>query len=280
MNGCYKGAIKKSKIDKPLVSIVTPVLNGNVYFEQTILSVLNQTYDNIEYIVIDGGSTDGSLETIKKYEDKIDYWLSKNDYGMYDAINSGFKAASGDIFAYLSSDDLYYPDTIQVVVDYFKKHPAAEIVYGNCDFIGPKGQLIYKYRFPRYRWKSYVCFNSSSIAEPATFWRGSIHKKIGYFDTTFRYSGDFDFYAKAGKCCCFFRINKTIARFRMHGSAITATMEGGIKRENSIINQRYAHMNKSYQMLLRIWLHLKIKALNLPVMFKKAYFRIRKVDFY
>lgn len=265
---------------KPLVSIVTPVLNGNAYLEQTILSVLGQTYDNIEYIIIDGGSTDGSLETIKKYEDKIDYWLSKSDDGMYNAVNAGLKAASGDIFAYLSSDDLYYSDTVRAVVDHFQKHPDAEMVYGNCDFIGPKGELIYRYRIPRYRWKPYVCFNSSSIAEPATFWRSSIHKKIGYFDTLFRYSGDFDFYAKAGKCCRFSRINKPIARFRMHGSAITATLREKIKGENAIVRKRYVHINKPHQMLLRGWLHLKIKVLNLPIMFRKAYLRIKGIKFY
>jgi len=276
----YKGVTKKSKAGKPLVSIVTPVLNGNAYLEQTILSVLGQTYDNIEYIIIDGGSTDGSLETIKKYEERIDYWISEADSTMYDAVNKGIKAASGDILAYLCTDDLYYPDTIQTVVDHFQKHPGAEMVYGNCDFIGPKGEIIFKYRFPRYRWKTYICFSCSSLAEPATFWRSSIHKKIGYFDASFRYAGDFDFYAKAGKCCRFSRIKKTIARYRLHGSAITAKFGERIKHETNIVHQRYIRINKPYQLLLRIWLHLKIKALNLPVMFKKAYFRIKKIKSY
>jgi len=277
MRKYYKGAIKKSRAGKPLVSIVTPVLNGNTYFEQTILSVLGQTYDNIEYIIIDGSSTDGSLETIKKYADKIEYWLSEADSTMYDAVNKGLKVASGDILAYLCSDDLYYPDTVQIVVDHFQKYPNAELVYGNCDFIGPKGEIIYKYRFPRYRWQQYICFSCSSLAEPATFWRSSIHKKIGYFDTSFRYAADFDFYAKAGKYCCFSRIKKTIARYRMHASAITAKFREKIKQETDIVRQKYVRINKLYQFILRIWLHLKIKSLNLPVMLKKAYFRIKGI---
>lgn len=267
---------KKSKAGNLLVSIITPVLNGNAYLEQTIQSVLGQTYENIEYIVIDGGSTDGSLDTIKKYKDRIGCWLSEADSTMYEAINKGIKVASGDILAYLNSDDLYYPDTVEVVVDYFHKHPDTELVYGNCDFIGPKGELLYNYRYPKYKWQAYACFNSSSLAQPATFWRSSIHQKIGYFDTQFKYSGDFDFYAKAGKSCRFSRINKTIAKYRWHNATMTSILGKLIKNENTIVNKKYVCINKLRQLFLKFWLYLQIKLLNLPLMLKKAYFRIKR----
>lgn len=271
---------KKSETDNPLVSIITPVLNGNAYLEQTIQSVLGQTYDNIEYIIIDGVSTDGSLDTIKKYEDKIDYWLSEADSTMYAAINKGFKVASGAILAYLNSDDLYYPETVEIVVDYFKKHPDTELVYGNCSFIGPKGEFLYNYHYPKYKWQSYVCFNYSSLAQPTTFWRSTIHKKVGYFDILFKYAGDFDFYAKTGKCCRFSRIKKTLARFRYHNATMSATLGNRIKDENDMVHKRHVHINKLSQLFLKSWLYLKIKLLNSPLMFKKTYFYIKGVDFH
>src|SRR6218665_2201901 len=99
----------------PKISIVTPVFNRVEYLEQTILSVIDQGYPNLEYIVIDGGSTDGTLEIIKKYEDRIFYWTSEPDNGMYDAINKGFKKASGQIMAWINSDDLYHQPTLSTV---------------------------------------------------------------------------------------------------------------------------------------------------------------------
>lgn len=266
-----KGIVKKSTPDKPLVSIVTAVFNGARYLEETIQSVLGQTYDNIEYIIIDGGSTDGSLDIIKKYDKRIDYWLSNNDAGMYDAINVGLKIAGGSIFAYLNSDDLYYQQTVRIAVDCFQKYPYAEVLFGSCNFIGPRGELIYKYRFPKYRWLAYVCFTSSSLAQPAAFWRSSIHKKIGYFDITFKCAGDFDFFAMAGKCCRFLRVKETLAAFRMHNAAMTATLQKRIKEENDLVHKRYINIGKVSQFFLRSWLHLQIKYLNLPVMIKKAF---------
>ncbi|MDD5560583.1 MAG: glycosyltransferase family 2 protein [Candidatus Omnitrophica bacterium] len=270
---------EKSNSANPLVSIITPVLNGNAYLGQAIQSVLGQTYGNIEYIIIDGGSTDGSLDTIKKYATRIKYWLSEPDCSMYAAINKGIRAASGSILAYLNSDDLYYPETVETVVDYFRKHPDTELVYGNCDFIGSNGELLYNYRYPKYKWQAYVCFNSSSLAQPATFWRNSVHQKIGYFNTLFKYAGDFDFYAKAGKCCRFLRINKTLARYRCHNATMSATLGKIIEDENGIVHKRYVHVNKLCQLFSKIWLYLRIKSLNLPLMFKKTYFYIKRVDF-
>lgn len=113
---------KKTKKEKPLVSIVTPVYNGEKYLEDTIQSIIKQTYDNIEYIIIDGGSTDKTLDIIKKYEDKIAYWMSEQDRGMYDGINKGFKMATGEIFAWLNSDDKYYHSAVEIVVGIFNKY--------------------------------------------------------------------------------------------------------------------------------------------------------------
>lgn len=274
-----KGVVKKSRDGQPLVSIVTAVFNGERYLEQTIQSVFEQTYDNIEYIVIDDGSTDGSLEIIKKYDNKLDYWLSKDNSGMYDSINLGLESAAGDILAYINSDDLYYPETIGIAVDHFLKHPNAELVYGNCDFIGPDKEFIYNYQYPKYKWQSYVCLDHSSLAQPTTFWRNTIHQKIGYFDPFFKYAGDFDFYAKAGKCCCFSRIRKNLARFRIHNASKTATLGKRIKEETEMVHIRYVQISRPHQLFLRSELYLRIKLLNLPLMLRKLYFRLKESIF-
>ena len=107
-----KGYYKKSYDDKPLVSIVTVVFNGEKYLEQTIQSVINQTYDNVEYIIIDGGSTDGTVDIIKNYEDRIDYWISEKDKGIYDAMNKGINLASGEWINFMNAGDIFYDEKV------------------------------------------------------------------------------------------------------------------------------------------------------------------------
>lgn len=274
-----KDKIKKSRAGKPLVSIVTPVFNGKLYLEQTIQSVIGQTYDNIEYIVIDGGSTDGSCELIKKYEDKLAYWISESDSGMYDAINKGLKVASGDILAYLNSDDLYHPDSVKIAVEYFQNHSDIELIYGNCDFIGSRGEFLYTYYYPKFKMEAFIVMNTSIIPQQTTFWRSRIHEKIGYFDTTLKMCGDFDFYAKAGKHCRINHIKKNLAKFRIHGASLTSLQGYRNKEEVDIIHKRYLNCRGIRCVFLRCWGRLMIVVLNLFTTFKRIQFRYRKVDF-
>lgn len=123
-----KGYFKKSHEDKPLISVITVVYNGEKYLEETIQSVINQTYDNVEYIIIDGGSTDGTLEIIKKYEDQLDYWVSEKDSGIYDAMNKGINLASGEWINFMNAGDGFFDE---YVIESISGHLVADLVYGN-----------------------------------------------------------------------------------------------------------------------------------------------------
>ncbi len=165
----------------PLVSIVTPSFNQAQYLEKTIQSVLNQDYPNLEYIVIDGGSTDGSVEIIKKYENQITHWVSEPDQGQTDAINKGFEVATGEILAWLNSDDLYYPNAIKDAVDYLVDKPLVSMVYGDCDFIDGFGQVFGKFDARQTNYKRLMRGNGN-IPQPAAFWRKDLWDKVGPLD--------------------------------------------------------------------------------------------------
>ena len=138
----HEGALMASKQTRPLVSIITPSRNQAPFLEATIQSVLAQDYPEIEYLVIDGDSTDGSLDIIKRYQKRLAYWVSEPDLGQTDAINKGFAHANGEIFAWLNSDDLLLPGAITEAVDFLVKHPETGMVYGDADFIDETGRVI------------------------------------------------------------------------------------------------------------------------------------------
>lgn len=133
----------------PKISIVTPSYNQAQFLEETILSVLKQDYPNLEYIIMDGGSTDGSVDIIRKYEDKLAYWVSKPDKGQADAIYRGFEKSTGEILGWINSDDYYLPGAFNAVGRFFQLKPTTKFLVGNVLIVDSKGKFIYhKYNFP------------------------------------------------------------------------------------------------------------------------------------
>jgi GT2 family glycosyltransferase len=171
-----------------LVSIVTPSYNQASYLEQTIRSVLEQDYPRIEYVVVDGASTDNSFEIIKRYNDRLAYWISEKDSGQAEAINKGFTRANGDILGWLNSDDYYLPGTVSAVVKCFEENPDAVMIYGDMMAVDGMGQTINVLKYRQLSLQDLLCFQI--IGQPSVFFRRSALEKTGLLDTSFHFMLD------------------------------------------------------------------------------------------
>jgi glycosyltransferase involved in cell wall biosynthesis len=206
---------------QPLVSIITPSFNQARYIEATIRSVLGQDYPRIEYIVVDGGSTDGTVDIVKRYEDKLAWWVSEKDKGQTDAINKGFARANGDILAWLNSDDTYEPGAVSAAVKYLQEHPEAGMVYADCNFINENGRIIGRfgsaqtdYRLLR---QGYV-----HIPQQTMFFRAELWRQVGPLDPSFYFAMDYDLWTRiAARVELKYLPGQTWANFRLHSSGKT-----------------------------------------------------------
>lgn len=207
----------------PKISIVTPSYNQSKFIEKTILSVLNQNYPNMEYIIIDGGSNDGSLEIIKKYEKYLTYWVSEPDHGQSHALNKGFLKATGDIFAYLNSDDIYMPESLKLISNYFKNISNVHLIYGHSLTIDSNDQITNLLIAMPFKWKEKI-FGVSFIHQPSSFWRKDVYFKVGGFNENNKTFMDAEFYIRANKLNYkFLNINEILSCFRIHKDSITCS---------------------------------------------------------
>ncbi|MCH8341876.1 MAG: glycosyltransferase [Chloroflexi bacterium] len=206
----------------PLVSIVTPSFNQAAFLEGTIRSVLEQDYPRIEYIVVDGGSSDGSLEIIRSIEGQIAAWISEPDEGQTAAINKGFDMASGEILAYLNSDDLYRPGAIREAVEYLDTHPEVGMVYLDAHFIDESGEVIGRFPAAQTDYKrlrrGYV-----HIPQQAAFFRAELWEQVGPLDPTFQFAMDYDLWVRIASRSSIRYLPRPWAAFRLHGQTKTLT---------------------------------------------------------
>ena len=203
----------------PPVSVVTPSYNQAAFLEETIRSVLLQGYPNLEYGVMDGGSTDGSVEIIRKYAPFLSFWQSQPDKGQTDAINRGMEKCSGFILAYLNSDDVYEPGAFQTVAPLFEQD-AADVVYGGFVAIDETGTV--RARYQAHPFDAGRLLLDNTIAQPSTFWSANVQETIGEFDARLHYSMDYDYWMRA--CAAGFRFKNTdqcLSRFRFHSGSKT-----------------------------------------------------------
>jgi glycosyltransferase involved in cell wall biosynthesis len=244
------------------ISIVTPSYNQGQYLEETIQSVLDQNYPNLEYIIMDGGSTDNSVDIIKRYESQLAHWESKPDGGQADAIKRGFNMATGDILAWLNSDDYYLPDTFNQVSELFARDDL-KIVFGECALYNEKSGKIKSSTVFEYA-KSHKIEYSDYIIQPSSFWTKKTYDLVGNLNEKLAYTFDWDWFIRAKrKGVKFHPVEKVWSVYRYHDQHKTGT--GGDKREEeiAIIYREYHSELLSQKYLQRRSMQNKILSSNM-----------------
>jgi len=204
----------------PKITIITPTSNQGQFIEKTIKSVIDQGYPNLEYIIMDGGSTDNTIDILKKYDSQI-IWKSEKDRGQSNALNKGLRIATGDIIAFINSDDIYEPGTFFRVAKFFMKHPQAHWVTGKCKIINQNGREIRKfvtaYKNFWLKIKNYnILLILDYISQPATFWSKELIRTIGTFNENLHLTMDYDYSLRVGKKYKLHVISECLANFRIH----------------------------------------------------------------
>jgi glycosyltransferase involved in cell wall biosynthesis len=238
-------------VKKPVVSVITPSLNQGSYVGATIESVRQQSFQDFEHIVVDGGSTDGTIEVLRLYEARYAMqWLSEPDGGMYEAINKGVRLASGEILCYLNSDDLFFPWTLETVVGCFARNADVDFVYGDALRIDDRtGRQDFYWTLP---FDLDFIRRYGFLAQPAVFWRRSVVEMEGPFDESLRYVGDCDYWMRAGVRHRFRKVHEFLAIERDHPSTLRASKGGPVWSELDRVRARYVTLGgSSHRRLVR-----------------------------
>lgn len=228
----------------PSISVITPSYNQGRYIRQTVESVLSQTYTPVEYIVVDGLSTDETLTVLKPYRDRLTL-IAEHDKGQTDAINKGLQRATGDIVCWLNSDDYFLPGALTTVGRYFAEHPDALWLTGDCCIVDEDGLTIqepvrqYK-RLLRALSPAIYVGMTNAICQPATFWRRTLHTRLGYLDESLRYTMDYDWWLRLNRVQPPAVLPQPLTAFRIHGQS-----KGGREYE--------AQFREDYQTFCRYW---------------------------
>jgi GT2 family glycosyltransferase len=238
----------------PVISVVTPSYNQGRYIEETIRSVLLQGYPHLEYIIMDAGSTDGSVEIIQKYAPWLTFWYSGPDQGQSDAINKGWKRTTGNILAWLNSDDVYEMDTLAQVAAFFKEHPQTQMAYGNCRIIDGTSAITGRAPTRDFNLRKLVC-NTWFISQPSTFFRREAIDRVGNLNEQLFLIMDWDLYLRIALNSLDIRhIPHDLSRCRIGEHTKTSSLPVRSGEEKIRVLKRI-YANKEYDSLIRSFRH-------------------------
>ena len=255
----------------PSISIITPSLNQAGFIERTITSVLTQNYPNLEYYVIDGGSTDGTINILQKSGNSL-HWISEPDRGQANAINKGLRLVKGDIICYLNSDDELAPGSLRIVGEFFRQHLKAAWLTGRCKTINQQGEevrrIITGYKDLWLHLRSHkVLLILNYISQPSTFWRRTIMNEVGLFDENLHYVMDYDYWLRIYRRYPVWTVPSILAYFRIHSASKSGSTSHAQFEEEFDVARRYTRSN----ILLR--LHQLHKSFAIQV-----YRRMNKIE--
>jgi glycosyltransferase involved in cell wall biosynthesis len=218
----------------PRISMVTAVYNGAAYLEATICSILQQNYPNLEYIIIDDGSTDETPEIIKKYAQHLAYTTRHTNRGLYASLNVGYAHSTGEIMGWLNSSDMLHRNGLFVVGSVFNRFAAVEWITGRPTIFSPDGMVVEVKQLPRWSQYPYLAFGIQYIQQESTYWRRSLWERAGgAMSTSYRAEGDFDLWVRFFKHAKLHSVDALIGGYRLHEDALSL---GNVDRYNSVCN--------------------------------------------
>jgi glycosyltransferase involved in cell wall biosynthesis len=276
----------------PKITIVTPNYNQVKFLEQTIQSVLEQNYPNLEYIIIDGGSTDGSVDIIKKYARKLAYWVSEPDKGLYDAVKKGFDKSTGEIMAWINSDDMYHRNAFYIVAEVFSSFHNVDWIQGLPAYYDEQGRSVWVDSYKQWSKHDYYSGEYEWIQQESTFWRRSLWEKVaGEFNTSYKYAGDLALWTLFFRHASLYSMACLLSGFRFrssnqlslehladyHVEAGAILQKETLSAEDKKIVKRYLFIKK----IVRCLAKLKISHTYwLTKLYKKKFFKYpQKIEF-
>lgn len=242
----------------PAISVIIPSYNQGQFLEETLRSVLLQGYPNVEVLVLDGGSTDNTLEVIQKYESWMTYWVSEKDRGQSDAVNKGLQKAQGDIIAWINSDDTYPPSTFPKVASAIAGQPTPSVVFGDCNFVDESSQFLSSSPGRFYSHDALVHYwapplrGAHGLSQPSVFFLREMVEKIGFLDESLHYAMDFDFWVRMSQHYPFQKIEGALANCRLHPSAKSGAQQMNQLNEYIEVCWRYAGRKRDLR-ALQMW---------------------------
>ena len=241
----------------PCITVITPSYNQAEFLERTIVSILNQDYPNLEYMIIDGGSTDGSVDIIRRYSNQLSYWVSEPDRGQSHAINKGLQRATGDWVCWQNSDDIFYPEAFERISRVIQNQPQLDLIIGDINIIDEQDQVIRQQLFVRPTYYSLLA-EGMVLTNQAAFWRVSIHKQIGWLDEELHYGFDYEWFLRLLNFTKqTYHIPKFLGALRYHQETKTFLSQDGFDKEYCEILKNHPPVRfKKYYLLRRFFLTL------------------------